>query len=97
MRLTIDQTQFALAGTFQLEFENQARNRSGTVSGNTETPSFPARLQLASSNGFDCLAGQPRESFMQLSWTRTGNTLDGSYVGFGCVGTVTGVFMVSRQ
>jgi hypothetical protein len=97
LRLTIEQTQFALSGTFQLEFEDAARNRSGRLTGNTEQPSLAPRMQLAASGGFDCGPGLPSESFMQVTWTRTGDTLKGDYAGFGCVGPVTGTFDVRKD
>jgi len=97
LRLTIEQTQFALSGTFQLEFEEAARSRSGHLTGNTEQPSLAPRMQLASSGGFDCAPGLSRESFLQVTWTRTGDTLKGDYAGFGCVGPVTGSFDVRKD
>lgn len=97
LRLTIEQTQFALSGTFQLEFENPARSRSGRLTGNTELPSLAPRMQLASSGGFDCAPGVSTESFLQVTWTRTGDTLKGDYAGFSCVGSVTGTFEVRKD
>jgi hypothetical protein len=97
LRLTIEQTQFALSGTFQLDFENAARSRSGHLTGNTEQPPLAARMQLASSGGFECAPGTPSESFLQVTWTRTGDTLKGDYAGFGCVGSLTGTFDVRKD
>lgn len=96
LTLVIEQVQFALSGTFVLEFQDSARNRAGTLSGNTDLPPLPKRIQLASSTGFDCAPGQSPESFVQLNWTRTGDTLKGTYLGFGCTGTVTGSFELTR-
>lgn len=97
LRFVIEQAQFALSGTFQLEFEDPARSRSGQLSGNVDLPAVPPRMQLSSSGGFECLEGQSPQSFMQVAWTRTGDTLKGEYAGFGCVGTVTGTFVVKRE
>jgi hypothetical protein len=97
LRLTIEQVQFALSGTFRLEFDNPARNRTGTVSGHVDMPQLPQRMQLASSSGFECAAGQPAQSFVQLTWTRNGDTLKGSYSGFGCVGALAATFEVERE
>jgi hypothetical protein len=97
LRLVIAQAQFALSGAFHLEFEQPARNRSGQLSGNTDRPNLPSRMQWSSSGGFDCDAGQSPQSFLQVVWTRTGDTLKGDYAGFGCVGSVTGTFEVKRE
>jgi hypothetical protein len=97
LRLVIEQAQFALSGTFQLEFENTARSRSGQVSGTVGLPSVPPRMQLSSAGGFECTAGQSPLSFVQVTWTQSGDTLKGDYAGFGCVGTVTGTFEVKRE
>jgi hypothetical protein len=97
LRLVIEQADFALSGTFQLEFEHSARSRAGQLSGNVNLPSVPSRMQWSSSGGFDCAAGQSPQSFVQVAWTRTGDTLKGDYAGFGCVGTVTGTFEVKRE
>ncbi|MCC7045012.1 MAG: hypothetical protein IT183_14195 [Acidobacteria bacterium] len=97
LRLVIEQIQFALSGTFQLEFEDTTRSRGGQLSGNVNLPSLPSRMQLSSSGGFDCAAGQSPQSFVQVVWTQSGDTLKGDYAGFGCVGTVTGTFEVKRE
>ena len=97
LHLAIEQAQFALSGTFQLEFENAARSRSGQISGNVDAPPLPQRMQLSSAVGFECAEGQSPQSFMQVSWTQSGDTLKGDYAGFGCVGTVTGTFEVKRE
>jgi hypothetical protein len=97
LRLAIEQTQFALSGTFRLEFEDAARSRSGGITGNTEQASLAPRMQLASSGGFECAPGQPGESFLQVRWARAGDTLKGDYAGFACVGPVTGTFDVRKE
>lgn len=97
LRLVIEEVQFALSGTFHLEFEDTTRSRAGQLSGNVNLPSVPSRMQWSSSGGFDCAAGQAPQSFLQVAWTRTGDTLKGDYAGFGCVGTVTGAFEVKRE
>lgn len=97
LRLVIEQAQFALSGTFQLEFAQPARSRSGQLSGNDALRTLPSRMQWSSVGGFDCPAGQSQQSFLQVDWTRTGDTLKGDYAGFGCVGTVTGTFEVTRE
>jgi len=97
LRMVLEQTQFAVSGTFQLDFNDVSRSRTGTVSGNVGLPSVPDRLQLGGTAGFACLAGQSAESFMQIAWTRTGDTLKGDYAGFACIGTVTGTFDVRRE
>jgi hypothetical protein len=98
LRLSIQQADFALSGTFQFEFDQRPRNRSGTLSGNTAVPPLLApRMQLSSSEGFECAPGVPVQSFVQITWTRSGDTLTGTYVGFGCVGGITGTFEVLRQ
>ena len=98
LRLSIQQTDFALSGTFQFEFDQRPRSRGGSLSGNTAVlPLLAPRLQLSSSEGFECPAGVPVQSFVQLTWTRSGDTLTGSYVGFGCLGGITGHFEVLRQ
>jgi hypothetical protein len=97
LRLVIEQVQFALSGSFQLDFDNSARSRAGQLSGSVDLPSLPSRMQLSASGGFDCAAGQSPQSFVQVSWTRSGDTLKGDYAGFGCVGTITGTFEVKRE
>ena len=98
LRLSIQQVDFALSGTFQFEFEQRLRSRTGTLSGNTAVPpSLAPRLQLSSSEGFECPQGVPVQSFVQVTWTRSGDTLTGTYVGFGCLGGITGTFEVLRQ
>lgn len=97
LQLTIDQIQFALIGTFSLEFADASFSRSGTVTGAVATSTFPQRMQLTSRDAFDCAPGASRDSFLLLSWTQTGDTLSGTYSGFACVGTLTGSFEVVRQ
>jgi hypothetical protein len=97
LRLTIEQTQFALTGTFQLDFDNAARNRFGSVSGTVDAAPLARRMQWSSSTGFECAPGQTTDNFAQVAWTRTGNRLTGTYTGFGCAGTFTGSFDIQRQ
>lgn len=97
LRLTIEQTRFALGGTFRIDFENAARSRSGSLSGNVDAPPLSQRMQLSSSGGFDCAAGQSPQSFAQLTWTESGNRMTGTYAGFGCLGAFTGTFDIRRQ
>lgn len=97
LRLTIEQIQFALTGTFSLEFADASFNRSGMVTGAVATSTFPQRMQLTSRDAFDCAPGTIRDSFLLLSWTQVGETLSGTYSGFACIGTLTGSFEVVRQ
>lgn len=97
LRLAIDQAQFALSGTFQLEFESGAGSRSGQIGGNVDAPPLTQRMQLSSSGGFECAVGQSPQSFVQVTWTQSGDTLKGDYAGFACVGPVTGAFEVQRE
>jgi hypothetical protein len=93
----IQQVEFALTGTFQLDFDDPDRTRSGALSGNLATGTLPARMQLASSEGFACAPGQATTSFLLVSWTEVQGRLTGTYSGFACVGTITGTFDVKRE
>lgn len=97
LRLTIEQEQFGLSGTFSMEFDDPARDRAGTLSGNIEQPTLPPRMQLASSGGFGCPPGAQADSFLLLTWMQAGERLTGTYAGFGCAGMLTGTFDVTRH
>lgn len=97
LRLTIEQIEMALTGTFRLDFDNVARTRFGSVSGAADAPPLVRRMQWSSSTGFECAPGQAPDNFAQVAWTRTGNRLTGTYAGFGCLGTFTGSFDIQRQ
>ena len=97
LRLSIEQTAFALGGTFALTFDDGSRNRTGMIGGSIGVPPVAQRMQLTSSGGLPCEPGQSPESFLVLTWSRSGDRLSGQYDGFGCLGTITGTLTVTRE
>lgn len=93
LRLTIAQVDAGLWGTFALEFPDASFNRAGTTNGIDASPPF---LNGRSPDSADCPEGRVLGgSFITLTWTRTGDTLSGTYDGYACFGLVAGRFTVT--
>jgi hypothetical protein len=95
LSLTIQQTGGAIAGSFAIRFADAAFDRAGTLSGTLQPA--PSGVAL-SPDAADCQAGQLLGgSVMNMTWTRSGDTLMGTYDGFACFGTLAGRFELTRR
>lgn len=95
LSVTIEQTGAAIAGSFVVRFADPAFDRAGTISGLLG----PATSAVAlSPDAADCQTGRVLGgSVMNMTWTRTGDTLLGTYEGFACFGQVAGSFELERR
>jgi hypothetical protein len=95
LSVTIQQTGGAVAGSFLVRFADAAFDRAGTLSGTLQPA--PSAVAL-SPDAADCQAGRLLGgSVMNMTWTRSGDTLMGTYDGFACFGTLAGRFELTRR
>jgi len=87
IRVTMAQTNVNLSGTWSATYANIQNNNSGTLSGSVTGVSITLVL----------LSSVPSSCPYNLTGTRSGNTITGTFATVNCSGSSSGPFSVTKQ